>query len=260
VKRFLIACIVIVIFVFGFWVIAIPESLLAGLVEGAMHDSDMRIETSDVRKGILFDFTCDSIRLKKNDRTLLSVENVEGRINPLSLLTLRLNAHFRGETGGGRVKGTIDLFRGKTHVDITVADADVADMPFFSLLGIGGKGALTGTLKIENVRGDIKFDVRDARFGQGTFGGITVPLDVFTGARGAMTITGNSVRITSFALEGAGIYARLSGDITSGRMNLIMELMPEKSFKDSNFIFLVLERYKNSPGHYSIPITGSLPL
>lgn len=259
-KRFLIACLVIVIFVFGLWVIAIPESLLAGLVEGAMHDSDMRIETSDVRKGIFFDFTCGSIRLKKNDRTLMSVENVAGRINPLSLLTLRLNAHFRGETGGGSVKGTIDLFRGKSHVDITVAGADIADMPFFSLLGIDGKGSLTGTLKIENVRGDIKFDVRDARFGQGSFGGITVPLDAFTDARGAMTITGNSVRITSFALEGAGIYARLSGEITSGGMNLIMELMPEKSFKDSNFIFLILERYKNSPGHYSIPITGALPL
>jgi type II secretion system protein N len=259
VKRFLIACLVIVIFVFGLWVIAIPESLLAGLVEGAMHDSEMRIETAEFKKGFFFDFTCGRIELKKNDRTLMSIENVAGRINPMSLLTLRLNAHFRGETGGGRVKGTIDLFRGKSHVDIAVADADVADMPFFSLLGIEGKGALTGTLKIENVRGDIKFAVRDARFGSGSFGGITIPLDVFTGARGAMTIAGKSVRITSFALEAAGLYARLSGDITSGKMNLIMELMPEKSFKDGNFIFLVLEKFKNSPGHYSIPITGALP-
>ncbi len=259
-KRFLIACLAAVIFVFGLWVIAIPESLLTGLVEGAMHDNDMRIETSGVKKGIFFDFTCGRVELKKNDRTLMSIENVAGRINPLSLLTLRLNAHFRGETGGGRVMGTIDLFRGKSHIDIAVADADVADMPFFSLLGIEGKGVLTGTLRIENVSGDIKFAVRDARFGSGSFGGITVPLDVFTGARGAMTITGNTVRITSFALEASDIYARLSGDVTSGKMNLIMELMPEKSFKDSNFIFLVLEKYKNSPGHYSIPITGGLQL
>jgi type II secretion system protein N len=260
VKRFLIVCLFAVVFVFGLWIVAVPESLLAGLIEGAMHNSDIRIETADVRKGILFDFTCSGIRLRKNDKTLIALENVTGKINPLSLLTLRLNAHFHGGTGGGRLDGTIDLFRGNSHLEITVADADVSAMPFFALLGIEGKGVLTGALKIDNARGDITFSVKDAQFGPGSFGGVTVPLDVFTGARGAMTVAGNSVRITSFALEGVGIYARLSGSITGGKMDLTMELMPEKSFRDNNFIFLVLDKYKNSPGHYSIPITGGLPI
>jgi type II secretion system protein N len=260
VKRLLSVCLFATVFVFGLWIIAVPESLLTGLIEGAIYDSNIHIETAGVRKGIFFDFTCSSILLRKNEKTLIALENVAGRINPLSLLTLRLDAHFRGGSGGGRVAGTIDLFRGKSHLEIAVTDADVSAMPFFTLLGIEGKGVLTGELKIENSRGDITFFVKDARFGSGAFGGITVPLDAFTGARGAMTIAGNTVRITSFALEGSGIYARLSGDITGGKMNLTMELMPEKSFKDSNFIFLVLEKYKNSPGHYSIPITGGLPL
>ncbi len=259
-KRLLIVCLFVVAFVFGIWIIAVPESLLTGLIEGAIHDNNIRIETADVRKGIFFDFTCSSILLRKNGKTLIAFDNVTGRINPLSLLTLRLNAHFHGGSGGGSVAGTIDLFRGKSHIDIAVTDADVSAMPFFALLGIEGKGVLTGALKIENARGDITFSIKDARFGAGSFGGVMVPLDAFTGARGAMTIAANSVRITSFALEGSGIYARLRGDITGGKMDLTMELMPEKSFKDSNFIFLALEKYKDSPGHYSIPITGGLPL
>lgn len=259
-KRLLIACLFALGLVFGLWIVAVPESLLAGLIERAMHDSDIRIETADIRKGFLFDFTCGSVRLMKNDKTLIEIEDLSGRINPLSLLALRLNVHFKGEAGGGKVKGKIDLFRGKSHVQIDVADADVAGMPFFSVLGIEGKGVLTGSVKIEDMRGVIKFSIKDARFGSDSFGGTAVPLYVFAGARGAMTIIGNSVRITSFTLEGPGIYARLSGNITGGKMDLTMELMPEKSFKDGNFILLVLERYKNSPGHYAIPIAGNLPL
>ena len=258
-KRFLIACLFAALLVFGLWIIAIPESLLAGLLEGALHDSNIRLETTDVRKGPLFNFTCSAVRLINNDKTLLEIQNVSGKINPLSLLMLRLNAHFRGETAGGMMTGKIDLFRGRSHVDVAVTDADVSGMPFMTLLGVEGKGVLNGDLKIEDVRGDIKFTVKDAQLVSGLLGGIALPLEVFSDARGAMTVQGNSVRVTSFALEGTSVYARLSGDITGGKMNLIMELMPEKSFKDSNFIFLVIERYKNSPGHYSIPITGDVP-
>jgi type II secretion system protein N len=233
---------------------------LTGLVEGALHDSNIRIEAVDVRKGPFFNFTCGAVGLKKNEKTLLEIQKVSGKINPFSLLTLRLNAYFRAETAGGMMTGKIDLFRGKSHVDVAVIDADVSDVPFMTLLGVEGKGVLNGDLKIEDVRGDIKFSVKDAHLAAGSLGGVTLPLEVFSGARGAMSVQGNSVRIASFALEGAGIYARLTGDITGGRMNLTMELMPEKSFRDSNLIFLVIEKYRNSPGHYSIPITGDVPL
>ncbi len=258
-KRFLVGCLFAVLFVFGLWIIVVPESLLAGLIQGAMHDSNIRIEAADVRKGLFFDFTCQGIRLMKNDIKLIGLEHVSGKINPLSILMLRLNAHFHGETAGGRIKGTIDLFRGKNHVDIAVTDANVSGMPFFALLGIEGKGILSGDLKIEDVRGDIRFSVRDAQLESGSLGGVALPLEVFSDARGAMTVQGNSLRITSFAMEGTGIYARLSGNITGVKMNLMMELMPEKTFKDSNLLFLLIERYRSSPGHYSIPITGNVP-
>ncbi len=258
-KRFLIVCLFAIFFVFGLWIVAVPEALLSGLLEGALHDSNIRLETADVRKGLLFNFTCGTVRLRNNEKILLDIRNVSGKINPLSVIMMRLNAHFHGETAGGFITGTIDLFRGKSHVDITVTGANVSDIPFFALLGIEGKGTLGGDLKIEDVRGDIRFSVKDAQLGSGSLGGVTLPLEVFTGARGAMTVKGNSVRITSFALEGAGVYARISGDVTGGKMNLTMELMPDKSFKESNFIFLVIEKYKNSPGHYSIPLTGDVP-
>jgi len=260
VKRFLIGCLFFVVIVPGLWIVAVPESLLVNLVEGATKDGDIRIEAADVDKGLFFNFTFGSILLRDNDKTLLVLKNVEGKINPLSLLVLRLDLIFSGDVSGGKMTGKIDLFRGKRNAAITIYGADVGEVPFFALLGIEGRGALSGEMKLKETTGDIKFLIREARFSPGKFGGVTVPLDVFSTARGALSVAGKTVRITSFALEGDGIYARLSGDITGGRMNLTLELMPEKSFKDRNFIFIALEKYKASPGHYSIPINDVLPL
>jgi hypothetical protein len=107
---------------------------------------------------------------------------------------------------------------------------------------------------MENSSGEIRFDLTNAAFESASFGGIMIPLEMFYKARGAMKINNNAVDITSFALEGDGIYARIKGNITAGRSSLILELMPERSFKEKNYIFSVLEQYKVSPGYYSIPI------
>jgi type II secretion system protein N len=259
VKRLLIAAVVLVFLVFGLWIIAVPESLLTNLVEGAMHDGNLRLRVSEMHKGLFYDFSCGSITLTKNSNPLLSVENIEGRINPLSLLLLKLNVLFNGDLSGGRVNGSIDLFRGKSHVTAAIRDAELEYIPFFAILGIEGQGILSGDINIRNAKGTVTFAVAAAQFNPATFGGVAVPLDVFEQGRGALTVDGNALHIQSFALEGKGIYARLRGDITGGRMSLTMELMPEKTFKDQNLVFLMLRRYEVSPGYYSIPLTGPLP-
>ena len=259
-KRSLIAAVVLVFLVFGLWIIAVPESLLTNLVEGAMHDGSLRLGVTDMRKGLFYNFSCGNITLTKNGKKLLSVNNIEGRINPLSLLLLKLNVLFSGDLSRGKVNGTIDLFRGKSHVTVSVNGAELQYMPFFALLGIEGQGILSGNINIRNEKGTITFSAADTRFSPAAFAGVAIPLDVFTGARGAMTVDGSMLRIKSFALEGEGIYARLKGDITGGRMSLTMELMPQKSFRDQNLVFMALKRYEVSPGYYSIPLTGPLPL
>jgi type II secretion system protein N len=143
---------------------------------------------------------------------------------------------------------------------VRVDGAQLQDMPIFAMLGIDGRGTLSGDLNIRDTKGTVTFSVADARFSRAAFAGVAVPLEVFTGARGAMTVDGSTLRVQSFALEGEGIYARLRGDITAGRMNLTMELMPEKSFRDQNLVFMLLTKYQVSPGYYSIPLNGPLPL
>lgn len=259
-KRLLIAGLVLVFLVCGIWIIAVPEALITNLVEGSMHDSNLRLRVAEMHKGLFYDFTCESITLTKNDKPLLSLDAIEGKINPLSLLLLKLNVSFSGNLSRGKVNGSIDLFRGKSRVAVSVHNAELEYVPFFALLGIEGQGTLSGEINVRNAKGAITFSVADARLSRATFAGIEIPLDVFTAARGAMTVEGSMLRIQSFALQGESIYARLKGDIAAGKMNLAMELMPEKSFRDQNLVFMILAKYQVSPGYYSVPLAGPLPL
>ena len=157
------------------------------------------------------------------------------------------------------MNGRVDLLHGKNRADIAIDKAEIEGIPLFRVLGpCRQRGIFSGDMKMENSSGEIRFDLTNAAFESASFGGIMLPLEMFNKARGAMTINNNTVDIKSFALEGDGIYARIKGNITDGRASLTAELMPERSFKEKNYIFSMLEQYKVSPGYYSIPITSNL--
>lgn len=257
-KRFLIAGIFGIIIVLGFWQIAVPNSLITDLIENSLEDKGLHADFAGFRKGLFFNFEAEQITLKKSGSSLLSVENARARVDLLSLLGLRLSVLFDGDIGGGRMNGRVDLLH-NNRVDIAIDKAAIEGIPLFRVLGLeGSSGIFSGDMKMENSSGEIRFDLTNAVFESASFGGIMLPLEMFYQARGAMTINNNTFDIKSFALEGDGIYARIKGNITEGRARLTAELMPERSFKEKNYIFSMLEQYKVSPGYYSIPITSNL--
>jgi type II secretion system protein N len=257
VKRLLIALAVLVIFIFGLWFIAIPESLLLDLIKGSLKDSGIVIDVISPQKGLFYNFKAEGLVLKKSDKELLVIHNMSGRLNFPSLLKLRTALELNGEIGDGRVYGRTDLFGGKNHSEIFIENANIEAMSFFPLVGIEGTGLLSGELKMDRDNGNATFSIRDADFKPATFGGIPVPLDVFHTAQCAITIAGDTMNITSLVMEGDGIYARIRGKIASGKPDLVLELMPEKSLKEKDFIFPLFEKYKVSPGYYAIPIRDS---
>lgn len=259
-KRFLIAGIAGIIIVLGSWQIAVPGSLITDLIENSLEDKGLHADFVGFEKGLFFNFESRQITLKKSGTTLLSVENARGRVNLLSLFALRLSVVFNGDISGGRMNGRVDLLHGKNRIDIAIDKAGIEGISLFRVLGLGGRGIFSGDMKMENSSGEIRFDLTNAAFESASFGGIVLPLEMFYKARGAMTINNNTVDIKSFALEGDGIYARIKGNITAGRSNLAIELMPERSFRERHAIFSVLEQYKVSPGYYSIPIKSNFSL
>lgn len=248
----------LLLFVVGVWSIAIPEATILTLIGNSLSDSPLDIECDGFRKSLLFGFSADKITIKKDSRPLVVITGFSGQAALSALARLQLPFTFSGTIGGGSLQGTAELLRKSREVTITVTEAEMAMVPFFELAGLKGSGRVSGTLLLQNSKGGVKFDLKEMRVPQAAFGNISVPLNYFQSAQGALELDGGSAKVNSFTMEGPGIYARVKGDITGGRLALTLEIMPEKAFADKNPVMLLLERYKTSPGMYSVPLTNNL--
>jgi type II secretion system protein N len=255
VKRFIAATIIGAVIIMGSWFVVFPERTLLALASASLDGSGLAIDVAGFRKGFFYDFDAQNVSLKKSDRALLKAENVSCGLDLPSLLFLKPVIRCDGETAGGRIEGSVGLLGQRGPIKVSIADARIEEMPFLSALGVGGSGSISGRMNLESGTGDILFALKDVHLLPASFGGIKVPLDVFTDGTGALALDGRRLKVTSFSLEGRGIYARIKGAIEGGTMNLKMELMPEKSFAEENRILALLAAYRDSPGHYSIPIT-----
>lgn len=242
----------------GAWLIVLPEAYLQAMIENSLQRPDVQVEMSGFRKGLFYNLSADSMSVVKDGTELLAVEDVKGRMNPFSLLLLRFDMHFSARIGGGAISGRVNLVRGGRNILVSVKEADLGAIPFVGLLGISGSGTLSGIARMDTRAGEVKFDIANAKFGSGTFGGISVPLHFFQSARGALSVADGNLAVTSFALEGTDIYARIKGKISAGKMDLTMEVMPKPSFIEKNPAMALLDRFKVSPGYYSIPVNSDI--
>ncbi len=246
--------------VLGLWFLAVPEDLIKARVERLGGDH-LRVEVADLRKGPFYDFGSQRITLCRSADVLLFVDNFKGRINPFSLFRGKLTLFIRGDVSGGTLEGVMDLLWGRNQVDLRMNQSSIEGIPGFAKMGLRGKGTLSGELKLEEGAGDVRFSIQDARFENCPSSGVILPLNWFDRVKGTMTVGGNSIRVNSLSLEGEGIYARVKGEIVEGKLDLVLELMPDRSFvsKKEALIFAAIDRYRVSPGHYRIPIKSTMP-
>jgi type II secretion system protein N len=230
VKRFLAAAVFGTLVIAGSWFVVFPERTLLVLIRNSLAESGLTADLSGFRKGYFFDFRTGSVALRKSDHTVLTARDVFCRLDVSSLLFLKPALRCEGEIAGGRMKGRIGLLGRKGQFTVNIDDARMENIPFFSSAGIVGSGSISGSLHIEKGSGDILFAVSRAHLLPASFGGIKIPLDSFSDGTGALALSGGTLTVTSFSLEGSGIYARLRGTIAGNRLALQMELMPERSF------------------------------
>ena len=254
-KWLLISALAAAILVWGAWAIVLPESVLRDLIETPR--GDISAKTEGLSKGLFFDFGADAITLIRQDKEILTIENIEGRINPLSLLLLKVALRVEGDLSGGRFAGSATLHRKGISAAISVSDADASGIAFLSSLGVVERGTLSGDLTLKDGVGEARFSLDGALLKDRVFSGVPLPLHLFRGAKAALSVKAGTLGVTSFSLEGEGIYARIKGDIKGTNLDLNVELMPEAAFRDKIYL-IPLERYMVSPGYYLIPVKGDL--
>lgn len=256
-KQCLLAAAAALVVVFGLWIVAVPEDLLINAAERALEEYALSLEASGLEKGLLFTFSSRSVKLKRNDEVLLSIDNLSARVSPLSLIIMKLPLSFKGDMSGGGVNGSVDLLQWKDTAEVVVTDARIEGMPLFAALGLSGNGRFSGTFAARRGDGRLRFSVEQTELSSLPAGGFAIPFPAFHTVRGVITFQGNTARIATLRMEGEGISARMRGDITNGAADVTVEVMYSPKYKDMHS---VLEKYRVSPGYSVLPLRCMLPL
>ncbi|MCX7913028.1 MAG: type II secretion system protein GspN [Thermodesulfovibrionales bacterium] len=238
----------------GIWYFAIPEDTIHHLIDNTIKAENLHIKVEGIQKGLFLSLHLRKIwlNIKKDDTSLVIIENVEIKPDFMSLLKFNPLINLAGQIHGGSIEGIYSLK--KDAINLIGRDIKIDEIPSLKLLNIEGDGNLSLKIDMGRTRGEIILKITEAKLKAITLSsGYVIPLNFFNDIRGLLEFTGNTLEIKSLALQGEGIYARISGNIFGDVLDLKMELMPDTSFKNQP-ILLLIEPFKVSPGYYVIPI------
>lgn len=255
---FTFSCFIFIILLFGLWHIVIPDDLIKKRMEDFFRAKGINLKTEDLRKGIFYNVTIDRIILNKiQDTHLLTISNIEARLDFLSLFKLRPLIIITASFAGGRLIGDFSILN--SLFNLTIERAELEDMGFLNDKGIIGRGIISGTalFYLRESKGNIRFRILDADLKDIT-DRIYLPLSLFKTVRGFIEFNKEIIIIHSLSLEGNGIYAKIQ-DSKFKIQNMIfldgsMEVMVNSDFSMPQIVDLGLLRYRRSPGYYIIPL------
>lgn len=256
-KVLVISLLAVTVIVWGIWFVFTKESLQS-LVEDAFTDDRGIVELKGLEKGLFYNFSISRFVLKTSKSELISFENIKAHINPLHLLTLRMDISFKGNACGGNISGYMHLKRNSAQGEIEINKAVMSEVPFLKLAGIKGTGTVSGKYVLANDNGHIDFFTEDAGFEPAFFSGMKMPLNFFSSIKGSLDIKGDIINIVSVSLEGKDVHARLKGSVKNAFIDLRMELMPGTSLAENPLFLAEFEKNKVSPGYYVIAVKEQL--
>lgn len=263
-KKIFIAIILLSVFVFGLWFVALPAAPMIDILEGSFKKDHIYLKTEGFKKGLFYNFSTERVLIKgksvngDSETPLLIFHDVNVRFDFMSLFRLSPELSFNCRTGHGVVAGKVGL-AGKNRLEIKGDNINVNEIPFLESLGIYGDGIFSGNYLVQDKKGKLKLSVTGARL-KGTYlAGVFLPMNLFDDIKGVMTINDDIVEVKSLAMSGKGVYGRVKGSIKANHMDLNLELMTDSSYATASIPLAILEQYKISPGYYVIPLKGDIP-
>ncbi len=254
---------VVLIVVMGFWLIAVPKSLIRNRVDTSLMEYNMAIETDELRKGLFYNLRAERVVLNtigSDDslRALLILDNIRAKLDILSLLTARLEMDFECMVNNGSVSGSTRLPEQKTLM-LHGRGINIRQLPVMEILNIQGDGTLSFRMSLIRGEGEVRFSVDNLNIKKAGFFSTILPMDQFHAIKGAARVHENRIDIQSVAIKGNGLYARAKGIVRGRSLNMDMEIMLDTSFQPDSLIRTMLARYRVSPGYYRVPIQHQLP-
>jgi type II secretion system protein N len=250
-------------------VILVPSSELQALAGRALAREGYTFSAASFGKAFLLGIKARAVEIGDDRGALLKLDEASARLRLLPLLAGRASFICLARIGAGELSVELSPLRsGETHVEISRVRLE--NIPFFATAAgarvkgeFRGEGAFRGQGAV--AQGEARLEAKGVELAGVKIGGIPLPDATYETVQGALKVSGGKALLESITLQGDGIYARLSGDIPlmaplgAAPLNLTLELMPKPEFMArQQAVFLLLARYQDTPGHYRIPIRGTL--
>lgn len=244
----------------------IPSSQIQGLVERAVAQQGYTMTTGSFGTAFPLGVRGRDVVIADGRGALLKVDRITLRPAFLPLFTGVVAVIADVTLGPGNLTAT--WRSGKTGgISADIAGLRLEDIPFFkTVAGATVKGILRGEVRLTGLaprlNGHIKLELKGAELSDLKIGEMPLPSASYDTVQGMLRVKEGRGRLESLTLEGSGLYARLSGEIPlspDAPLNLALELMPKAELMEKQkFVFLILTKYLDSPGHYRVPIGGTL--
>jgi type II secretion system protein N len=246
----------ILVFLVLVWLFAIPVSLIQSNIEDVVArsgNSNMRLTIEGLRKGFFLNLYADRLDLNIDNRAALTVTEFNGRFAPGYLLYGKLAVRIKGNIADGDLNG---VFQYPVNGEMKIEKAALDKIPYLARFGIDIKGSAYSDIAMDIEAVNIDFKVPDLSIDESST--IIPLLNTFHTLQGSVSLIQNRVNVDSVSLEGDKGYARLKGNIINKKMDLAIELMPDRD-KLNALESMMIGKYIVSPGYYVIPIKGAMP-
>jgi len=247
----------------------IPGRTIFEAANSGLSPYGLKLEAVSFGKAFPIGISGKGITLSSESGELLKLRSGRLALELLPLLVGKVCISVRAEIGSGSLVSSMSILRSPS-TKIEVKNVRLEDIPFFqTVAGIKASGILSGKAEakglISKAKGYLQLEVDGADLTGIKIGEMPLPDASYRKVQGMVRINNGIASIESFTLQGDELYVRLKGGLPlidplqATPLNLSLELMPKPSLLDKQkLIFLLLVKFQDTPGHYLIPVKGTL--
>lgn len=250
-------------------ILLIPASTMLNAANRGLSQYGLKLGAASFGKSLPLGIKGTGITLSSASGELLKVRKGWLYLELLPLLAGKLVLSIDAEIGSGTFVASISMLR-RPAAHIEVKNVRLEDIPFFqSVAGMKAGGILSGKVEttgiVSKATGSVQIEIQGADLSGIKIGEMPLPDASYRTVQGMIRINGGKGSIESFTLQGDELYIRLKGGLpladplTTTPLDLSLEIMPKPSFLEKQkLVFLLLLKYQDTPGHYLLPVKGTL--
>ena len=247
----------------------VPASTLLSAANSGLSGYGLRLEAASFARALPLGIKGEGILLSSESGALLKVRKGRMTLDILPLLAGLVNLSISADIGSGSLTSSLSLLRSPSTT-VTVKNVRLEEIPFFqSVAGMKAGGILSGKIETKGIvskaKGYLQLEAQGAELSGIKIGEMPLPDASYRTVQGMVRIDGGKGSIESFTLQGDDIYVRLKGGLPlvdplpATPLDLSLEIMPKAELLEKQkLIFLLLLKFQDTPGHYLIPVKGTL--